>query len=81
CKRLNFSRAQIFANQANAENLKLFTGYIFRESNVASVVLTYCLNCSRDLLFVNCNDSRNSRKLGPRENLVIYSISRNISKI
>ncbi|MDD9362523.1 MAG: hypothetical protein PV344_06345 [Anaplasma sp.] len=46
-------RAQIFANQANAENMKLFAGSNFRESNVASVVLTYCQKYSRDLFFAN----------------------------
>ncbi|MDD9362397.1 MAG: hypothetical protein PV344_05690 [Anaplasma sp.] len=48
--------------------MKLFAGSNFRESNVASVLLTYCPNCLRDLFFYN------SRKLGPRENLVVYSI-------
>ncbi|MDD9362908.1 MAG: hypothetical protein PV344_08300 [Anaplasma sp.] len=33
--------------------MKLFAGPIFRESNLASVVLTYCPNCSRDLFFAN----------------------------
>ncbi|MDD9362229.1 MAG: hypothetical protein PV344_04810 [Anaplasma sp.] len=53
CKRLNFWWAEIFANRAKAVNLKLFAGSNFRESNVASVVLTYCANCSRDLFFAN----------------------------
>ncbi|MDD9362103.1 MAG: hypothetical protein PV344_04170 [Anaplasma sp.] len=33
--------------------MKLFADSNFRESNVASVVLTYCPNCSRDLFFAN----------------------------
>ncbi|MDD9362155.1 MAG: hypothetical protein PV344_04435 [Anaplasma sp.] len=33
--------------------MKLFAGSNFRESNVASVVLTYCPNCSRGLFFAN----------------------------
>ncbi|MDD9362011.1 MAG: hypothetical protein PV344_03700 [Anaplasma sp.] len=33
--------------------MKLFAGSNFRESNVVSVVLTYCPNCSRDLFFAN----------------------------
>ncbi|MDD9362524.1 MAG: hypothetical protein PV344_06350, partial [Anaplasma sp.] len=47
--------------------MKLFTGSNFRKSNVASVVLTYCPNCSRDLFFVNHRrlaKIRSSRKLG-----------------
>ncbi|MDD9362126.1 MAG: hypothetical protein PV344_04290 [Anaplasma sp.] len=31
----------------------MFAGSNFRESNVASVVLTYCPNCSQHLFFVN----------------------------
>ncbi|MDD9362220.1 MAG: hypothetical protein PV344_04760 [Anaplasma sp.] len=48
--------------------MKLFAGSNFRESSVASIVLTYCPNCSRDVY--------DSRKLGLRENLVVYSIGR-----
>ncbi|MDD9362156.1 MAG: hypothetical protein PV344_04440, partial [Anaplasma sp.] len=33
--------------------MKLFAGSNFRESNVASIVLTYCPNCSRDVFFAN----------------------------
>ncbi|MDD9362432.1 MAG: hypothetical protein PV344_05870 [Anaplasma sp.] len=33
--------------------MKLFAGFNFRESNVASVVWTYFPNCSRDLFFAN----------------------------
>ncbi|MDD9362068.1 MAG: hypothetical protein PV344_03985 [Anaplasma sp.] len=33
--------------------MKLFAGFNFCESNVASVVLTYCPNCSRDLFYAN----------------------------
>ncbi|MDD9362459.1 MAG: hypothetical protein PV344_06010 [Anaplasma sp.] len=33
--------------------MKLFAGPNFRESNVASVMLTYCPNYSRDLFFAN----------------------------
>ncbi|MDD9362115.1 MAG: hypothetical protein PV344_04235 [Anaplasma sp.] len=33
--------------------MKLFEGCNFRELNVASVVLTYCPICSRDLFFAN----------------------------
>ncbi|MDD9362468.1 MAG: hypothetical protein PV344_06055 [Anaplasma sp.] len=33
--------------------MKLFAGSNFRESNVVSVVLTYCSNCLRDLFFAN----------------------------
>ncbi|MDD9362903.1 MAG: hypothetical protein PV344_08275, partial [Anaplasma sp.] len=33
--------------------MKLFAGSNFRESNVASALLTYCPNCSRDLFFAN----------------------------
>ncbi|MDD9362280.1 MAG: hypothetical protein PV344_05070 [Anaplasma sp.] len=33
--------------------MKLFAGSDFRESDVASVVLTYCPNCSCDLFFAN----------------------------
>ncbi|MDD9362744.1 MAG: hypothetical protein PV344_07470 [Anaplasma sp.] len=33
--------------------MKLFAGSNFRESNVASVVLTHCPNYSRDLFFAN----------------------------
>ncbi|MDD9362100.1 MAG: hypothetical protein PV344_04155 [Anaplasma sp.] len=33
--------------------MKLFAGSNFREFNVASVVSTYCPNCSRDLFFAN----------------------------
>ncbi|MDD9362888.1 MAG: hypothetical protein PV344_08200 [Anaplasma sp.] len=40
--------------------MKIFAGSNFRESNVASVVLTYCPNCLRDLFFANSiGDSRN----------------------
>ncbi|MDD9362093.1 MAG: hypothetical protein PV344_04120 [Anaplasma sp.] len=42
--------------------MKLFAGPNFRESNLASVVLAYCPNCSRDLFFANHRRSRNSRK-------------------
>ncbi|MDD9362577.1 MAG: hypothetical protein PV344_06620 [Anaplasma sp.] len=49
--------------------MKLFAGSNFRKSNVASVVLTYCLNCSRDLFFAN----RRRFEIGPSENLVAYS--------
>ncbi|MDD9362717.1 MAG: hypothetical protein PV344_07325, partial [Anaplasma sp.] len=49
--------------------MKLFASNNFREANVASVVLTYCPDFSRDLFFAN-----RLRKLGPRENLVVYSI-------
>ncbi|MDD9362513.1 MAG: hypothetical protein PV344_06295 [Anaplasma sp.] len=45
--------------------MKLFACSNFRESNVASVVLTYCRNCSRDLFFANHNGFakfRSSRK-------------------
>ncbi|MDD9362895.1 MAG: hypothetical protein PV344_08235 [Anaplasma sp.] len=45
CKRLNFRES------SQAANSKLFAGSNFRESNVASVVLTYCANSSRDLFF------------------------------
>ncbi|MDD9362012.1 MAG: hypothetical protein PV344_03705 [Anaplasma sp.] len=41
-------------------------------------MLTYCPNCSRDLFFTNRRRSRNSRKLGPRENLVVYSMSQRV---
>ncbi|MDD9362292.1 MAG: hypothetical protein PV344_05130 [Anaplasma sp.] len=33
--------------------MKLFAGSSFCESNVASVVLTYCPNCLQDLFFAN----------------------------
>ncbi|MDD9362041.1 MAG: hypothetical protein PV344_03850 [Anaplasma sp.] len=33
--------------------MKLFTGSNFCESNVASIVLTYCPNGLRDLFFAN----------------------------
>ncbi|MDD9362624.1 MAG: hypothetical protein PV344_06860 [Anaplasma sp.] len=33
--------------------MKLIAGSNFRESNVASVVLTYCPNCSQDRFFAN----------------------------
>ncbi|MDD9362792.1 MAG: hypothetical protein PV344_07715 [Anaplasma sp.] len=33
--------------------MKLFAGSNFCKANVASVVLTYCPNCSRDLFFAN----------------------------
>ncbi|MDD9362143.1 MAG: hypothetical protein PV344_04375 [Anaplasma sp.] len=33
--------------------MKLFAGSNFHESNVSSVVLTYCPKCSRDLFFAN----------------------------
>ncbi|MDD9362510.1 MAG: hypothetical protein PV344_06280 [Anaplasma sp.] len=51
--------------------MKLFAGSNFRESNVASVVLTYCPNCAREVFFAN---RRRFAKLGPCENLVVYSI-------
>ncbi|MDD9362533.1 MAG: hypothetical protein PV344_06395 [Anaplasma sp.] len=53
CKRLNFRGLKFSANRAKAENFKLFAGPNFRESNVASVVLTYCPYFSRDLFFAN----------------------------
>ncbi|MDD9362896.1 MAG: hypothetical protein PV344_08240 [Anaplasma sp.] len=34
--------------------MKLFAGSDFHESNVASIVLTYCPNYSQDLFFANC---------------------------
>ncbi|MDD9362527.1 MAG: hypothetical protein PV344_06365 [Anaplasma sp.] len=33
--------------------MKLFAGSNFRELNVASVLLTYCPNCSQDLFFAS----------------------------
>ncbi|MDD9362090.1 MAG: hypothetical protein PV344_04105 [Anaplasma sp.] len=58
--------------------MKLFAGSNFRESNVASVMLTYCPNCSRDLFFGNRRKFakfakiRSSRKLSRLQ----YTVSR-----
>ncbi|MDD9362364.1 MAG: hypothetical protein PV344_05525, partial [Anaplasma sp.] len=41
-------------------------------------MLTYCPNCSRGLFIANHRRSRNSRKLGPRGNLVVYSMSQGV---
>ncbi|MDD9363112.1 MAG: hypothetical protein PV344_09330, partial [Anaplasma sp.] len=68
-------RAQIFANRALRENLKLFAGSNFQESNAASLVLTYCPNYSRDLFFANCRRFAKFAKIRSCENLVVYSIS------
>ncbi|MDD9362036.1 MAG: hypothetical protein PV344_03825 [Anaplasma sp.] len=54
----------IFTNRAKAENSKLFAGFNFRESNVASVLLTYCPNCSRDLFFANRGRFAKFAKIG-----------------
>ncbi|MDD9362406.1 MAG: hypothetical protein PV344_05735 [Anaplasma sp.] len=59
--------------------MELFAGSNFRESNVASAVLTYCPNCSRDLFFANrkwfakFEKIRSSRKFSRLE-YVIFSI-------
>ncbi|MDD9362505.1 MAG: hypothetical protein PV344_06255 [Anaplasma sp.] len=42
-----------FRESGQAENLKFFAGSNFRELNVASVMLTYCPNCSQNLFFAN----------------------------
>ncbi|MDD9362756.1 MAG: hypothetical protein PV344_07530 [Anaplasma sp.] len=45
--------------------MKLFASSNFHESNVASVVFTYCPNCLWDLFFANCSrfvKIRSSRK-------------------
>ncbi|MDD9362490.1 MAG: hypothetical protein PV344_06180, partial [Anaplasma sp.] len=58
--------------------MKLFAGSNFRELNVASVVLTWCPNCSRDLFFANSGrfakfaKIRSSRKFCCLQYLFIY---------
>ena len=61
------SRAQVFANRAEAENLKLFAGSNFRELSVASVAFTYCPNRSRGPDFCEFRESPTIReKYDPR---------------
>ncbi|MDD9362018.1 MAG: hypothetical protein PV344_03735 [Anaplasma sp.] len=57
--------------------MKLFTGFNFCESNVASAVLTYCPNCSRELFFANCRQFGKFAKIRSSRNLSrfqLYSI-------
>ncbi|MDD9362347.1 MAG: hypothetical protein PV344_05430, partial [Anaplasma sp.] len=70
CKRHNFCGLKFFRIGPKHKNLKLFAGSNFCGSNADSVVLTYCPNCSRDPFFVI---RRRFAKLGPCENLVVYS--------
>ncbi|MDD9362380.1 MAG: hypothetical protein PV344_05605 [Anaplasma sp.] len=57
--------------------MKLFADSNFRESNAASVVLTYYPNCSRHLFFANCRrfakfeKIRSSRKFSRLQYLLI----------
>ncbi|MDD9362471.1 MAG: hypothetical protein PV344_06070 [Anaplasma sp.] len=43
--------------------MKLFAGSNFLKSNVASVLLTYCPNCSWDLFFANRRQFAKSAKI------------------
>ncbi|MDD9362039.1 MAG: hypothetical protein PV344_03840 [Anaplasma sp.] len=53
--------------------MKLFAGSNFCEKNVASVVLTYCSNCLRDLFFAKCRRFVKFAKIRSSRKLVVYS--------